>query len=235
MVIFSVFNGAVAEGLAEPILTLTFHERNCLAALYWHDSMGLLSGQLATLNIDYYLEILPKHIKEIENDLTVKRSGWTSIEMFLGSYFALAAATLAKFAIMPEFHTFMAGKFRSVEMPNSMMKDLASVDFTDAEKRKLQLIDVKTIYLSYAYYYATYSREELEKINLLARQWANKQAKVGLVIFSIWPAILAAFAGSWFYEAIHHVENTNKRLNESLERDNRLLDYLKNAKQSRLQ
>jgi hypothetical protein len=235
MVMFSVFNGAVAEGLAEPLLTLTRQDRDYLAALYWHDSMGLLSKQLATLNIDYYLEVLPKHIKEIEDSLTVKRSGWTSPEMFLGIFSALAAAIFAKFTIVPDFHKFMAGKFSRVEMPDTMLNDLAFVNFTDAEKRKLQSMEVERIYLSYAKYSNRfkYSQEELEKINLLARQLANKQCKIGLVVFSMYPAMLASWACFAFYAAIHHVENTNKRLNESLERDQRLLELLKNEKTSR--
>jgi len=235
MFIFLVFNGAVGEGLAEPILTLTCHDRNALEALYWHDSMGLLSQKLAMLNVDYYLEVLPKHIKEIEDNLTIERSGWTSPEMFIGALYVLFAACLAKFLIVPEFHKFMAGKFSSVDMPDYMLDNLAAVDFTDAEKRTLQSIEVKKIYLGYAKYSKrfNYSQEELEKIRLIARQLANKNAKIGLFASAMPSAMLAAFAGWLFYAASHHGENMNKRLNEQLECAKQLFELLKNEKISR--
>jgi hypothetical protein len=235
MSMFFAFNSALSEGLAEPLLTLTYSDRQCLEALYWHDSMGFLDNQLSTINVDYYLQVLPKHIKELEESLTVKRSGWTSPEIVTGAFFALATAVFVKLAIIPELYALMNGKFKSVEMPDSMLNNLAAVSFTDVEKRKLERLSIEKIYLSPLKYWTSsqYSQEESEKIILLGRRLANRQAKAGLFFSSMCSAMMACFSGLFFYQAAHHVENTNKRITDELERAKRLFETLTVEKISR--
>lgn len=235
MAMFLAFNSALSEGLAEPLLTLTYSDRQCLEALYWHDSNGLLENQLSTINVDYYLQVLPKHIKELEESLTVKRSGWFSEEMIFGALCALGTAAFAKLVVIPELYALMNGKFKSVHMPNSMLDNLEKVNFTDAEKRKLANIEVDTLYLNPIKYWtiSRYSQEESEKIILLGRRLANRQAKAGLFFSSMCSAMMACFSGLLFYQAAHHVENTNKRITEELERAKRLLETLIVEKTSR--
>lgn len=229
-----VSNNTVCSNMCGDVIELTYEENRALDAFYLHDANGTLLEVLNPSHIDYYLRILPLHIKILENK-RAQLSGSNEV-LWLLLFFYTGMSVWFGWPLYNKIQQFMAGNLGRVWIPSSMLDNLRSIRFTRAEKRKLDLVSFENIDDSfYGSYDKIYTAIEKEKIIYLGKRLALKKIKKDICMASVMPACCALLEGAFLYNLYMGVtiKNGNKRLDKELERDNRLLELLKHEKETK--
>ena len=230
---------ALCNNVDNPIPTLTPADRLYLKALYELADRVPSFEKEGNLDFDYYLDVLEKHIKIIENKIRTKKNGWSSKRLKIG--LAVTTITGAGLAclIYPVYQELSTGIFNNANVPYSMIEKLSSLTFTRAEKKKLDLVDVKKITIVCEEFSEQYSwRSKINALSPSAQKnldyLASKNA-ISLAKGRIWAAsatllgIIATLLCPQIYKAIYYTEHLTNRL----ERDRRLYKILLKEKNNR--
>jgi hypothetical protein len=221
--IFSVHTALCAD---RSYIRLSPEEDRALEALYMHDKKGTLLEVLTMEHIDYYLRILPLHIKFLENER--KQPSEEMNGVVTGGVIFTVLTVSCLLAFYNKIQQLMAGKLGSVWLSREMLSDLRSIKFSRAEKKKLDQISFENINSSfYGSYDKDYTSAEEKKIVYLGKRLALKNIKKDIFGASATSVFSAMMAGVCFYVFY------NKYFG-AMERDKRLLELLINEKERRI-
>ena len=225
LMIFAV-NSALCSPINQSMMRLSPEEERALDALYMHDRKGTLLEALSMEHIDYYLWILPHHIKFLENER--KNPSQDRDGVICASLMFTAMAIYSVVSLYNKIQQLMAGNLGRIWLSNEMLSDLRSIRFTRAEKKKLDQINFENINGSfYGSYDKVYTPVEEKKIVYLGKRLALKNIKKDIFTAGSMSAIGAMTTSFWYYELYN-------RYYGALARDQRLLEFLKNEKEQRM-
>lgn len=194
----------------------------------------------AHINFDYYLDLLKKNTKIIQHKIDIKESKWSDRGL-QGTIIISSLFTMGVGYIMYLIgHELWTGTFSGVSIPSQKLKELSSLKFTRAERKKLDRIEVKKITITYEkpqYSFVSIweeqdmqrqlnnlSEADLKKLSYLARKQAIWNARMVLAIIGSCGLLeVGALLFQPLYEAIYYQEVLQQQLKDTKDLHSRLL------------
>jgi hypothetical protein len=242
--LFMIFsaNSASGDEISESVVvTLTRREKDDLKAffMYGYDKNESYLANLDTFTIDYWADLMSRHIQVLENKILQNKSGWKSMGVLKGLGW-VAGSIFGGWLIYAQSQGLTTGSFGNVDISDYQMSNISSIKFSRSEKKKLDLLDEARIANGYTlkrnvspyWYYRLneLSPENWSKLHYLALRLACRKAKEAMLVGLGMSAVCATAAAYQFYKVTRYAE----RLVERLERDKRALELLQNQKDIRL-
>ena len=239
--VFSIHNAFGSETSESAVVALTSREKEDIKTffMYGYDKNESYLESLDTFTIDYWADLMSRHIKVLENKILQNKSGWKSMGVLKGLGW-VAGTVLGGWLIYAQSQGLTTGSFGNVDISDYQMNNISSAKFARSEKKQLDLLNearianghtLKRNFSPYWYYrISELSSENYNKLHYLGLRLACRKAKERMLVGLGVSAVCATAAAYQFYKVTRYAE----RLVERLERDQNALDLLHNQKDIRL-